>query len=196
MPVLIDASQVESIRGGSPTRVPLNLWFSVAPFGDHTRRDSPLCSFSGSSASLGTRRHGRCCRSFAVRWHERRETTSTRRRSVLPGLVADRWTGHDCTEAVGLLEGFSAEVIVADKAYDADALIDCIEDRGAPAVIPPRANRREPRNLDHHRNRDRNLIERFFCRMKHFRRIATRYDKLSCRFSAFVAIVAAFIWPT
>jgi transposase len=62
------------------------------------------------------------------------------------------------------------------------------------AVIPPRANRSAQRSFDRHRYRDRNLVERFFCRVKQFRRIATRYEKLAGRYSAFIALVAAFIW--
>jgi len=61
---------------------------------------------------------------------------------------------------------------------------------GAAAVIPPRTNRLEQRSFDKHRN----LIERFFLRIKHFRRIAIRYDKLAEQFSSFIAIVAAFLW--
>ncbi|QQV58209.1 transposase (plasmid) [Ralstonia syzygii subsp. celebesensis] len=64
----------------------------------------------------------------------------------------------------------------------------------AQAVIPSRAHRRERRPLDRHLYRSRNLVERFFARIKQFRRIATRYDKLAQRFSAFVSIAAAFIW--
>jgi transposase len=65
---------------------------------------------------------------------------------------------------------------------------------GIQAVIPSRSNRREQRPLDEHLYASRNLVERFFCRIKQFRRIATRYDKLSERFSSFVALAAAFIW--
>ena len=108
--------------------------------------------------------------------------------SLTPGQV------HDIKEAEALIAGLDAEVVVADKAYDADALLQCIERIGAMAVIPPRANRTDQRCIDRHRYQDRNLVERFFCRIKHFRRIATRYDKLAGRFSAFVALVAAFIW--
>jgi transposase len=52
----------------------------------------------------------------------------------------------------------------------------------------------KPRIFDRHQYKHRNLIERFFCRLKQFRRIATRYDKLASRFSAFIALVASFIW--
>ncbi|MGH9891051.1 MAG: IS5 family transposase [bacterium] len=101
---------------------------------------------------------------------------------------------HDVTQAEELILGIPAEAVVADKAYDADAFIDSITDAGACAVIPPRRNRHDPRPFDRHRYKARNLVERFFCRIKHFRRIATRYDKLASRFSSFISLVAAFVW--
>lgn len=101
---------------------------------------------------------------------------------------------HDCQQAVPLLAGLLSSAVIADKAYDADALIAHIQEIGAAAVIPPRANRRDQRPYDKHQYKHRNLIERFFLRIKHFRRIATRYDKLAERFSSFIAIVAAFLW--
>ena len=58
----------------------------------------------------------------------------------------------------------------------------------------PKANRKELRNYDVHHYRTRNLIERFFARIKQFRRIATRYDKLAVRFEVFISTTAAFIW--
>lgn len=98
------------------------------------------------------------------------------------------------TQAQTLIDGIATDAVIADKAFDADALITAIEQAGAKAVIPPKSNRRVPRDFDRHQYKHRNLIERFFCRMKHFRRIATRYDKLASRFSAFIALVASFIW--
>lgn len=110
-----------------------------------------------------------------------------------------RWTltagqTHDCQQAAPLLEGLHPDAVVADKAYDADALIAHIREIGAAVVIPPRINRLEQRSFDKHQYKHRNLIERFFLRIKHFRRIATRYDKLAERFSSFIAIVAVFLW--
>ena len=114
------------------------------------------------------------------------------------GLMA-RWTltagqTHDSKQAAPLLEGLHPNAVVADKAYDADPLIAHIQEIGATAVIPPRTNRLEQRSFDKHQYKHRNLIERFFLRIKHFRRIATRYDKLAERFSSFIAIVATFLW--
>ena len=101
---------------------------------------------------------------------------------------------HDVTQAEAILDGIVAQAIIADKACDAESLIDSITQSGACAVIPARENRREPRAFDTHHYKHRNLIERFFCRLKQFHRIATRYEKLASRFSSFIALMAAFLW--
>jgi transposase len=85
----------------------------------------------------------------------------------------------DIEQATALIEGQPAEFIVADKGYDSDALVAAITKQGSQAVIPPRSNRLTPRTFDRHIYKSRNLIERFFGRIKQFRRIATRYDKLA-----------------
>lgn len=84
--------------------------------------------------------------------------------------------------------------VLADKAYDANALLACIANKQAKAVIPPRATRKVQRQFDRHQYRNRNVIERFFARIKHFRRVATRYDKLASRFASFVALTASLLW--
>ena len=116
----------------------------------------------------------------------------------LGNLARFRLTGgerNDITEAENLIEGMqNVGAVVADKAYDAAHLLECIESMNSTAVIPPRANRKELRSYDKHVYKSRNLIERFFARLKQFRRIATRYDKLDIRFEAFISLAAAFIW--
>ena len=97
---------------------------------------------------------------------------------------------NDVTQADGLIEGIAAGAVIADKAFDADPLIERIRASGATAVIPPRSNRLVLRRYDRRRYR----IERFFCRLKQFRRIATRYDKLAQRFASFIALTAAIVW--
>jgi transposase len=72
--------------------------------------------------------------------------------------------------------------------------VGTIEITGAQAIIPPRSNRNRPRKVDWHRYKARNLVERFFNRLKQFRRLATRYDKLAKHFSAFLHIACAYIW--
>jgi transposase len=100
---------------------------------------------------------------------------------------------HDVTQAHELLHAVPAKCVVADKAYDAQALRQAISDAGAKAVIPPRANRRETIRWSKKIYRHRNLVERFFCRIKHYRRIATRYEKLAERFASFISLVSAIV---
>jgi transposase len=101
---------------------------------------------------------------------------------------------HDVTQAEPLLEGIPAQQVVADKGYDAKWLIDLIHGRSAKANIPARAGNAYPRDFDAHDYEARNLVERFFARIKHFRRIATRYEKLDVRYAAMLALASALIW--
>jgi len=98
------------------------------------------------------------------------------------------------TQALALLKTVAAEAVLADQAYDANALLVCIANKQAKAVIPTRANRKVRRQCDRHQYRKRDVIERFFARIKQFRRIATRYDKLASRFASFVALTATLLW--
>jgi transposase len=100
---------------------------------------------------------------------------------------------HDLTCAEPLLENVDPGALIGDKAFDSDPLISCLEQRDITPVIPPRANRKEPRACDYPLYCERNLIERFFNKIKHFRAIATRYDKLDRNFLAAVQLVSAMV---
>ena len=100
----------------------------------------------------------------------------------------------DIAQAPALIEGFDAHTVIADKGYDADALVARINAAGAAAVIPPRSNRTEQRAYDRHLYKDRNLVERFFNRIKQFRRIATRYEKLARNYFSMLNLVCAYVW--
>ena len=89
-----------------------------------------------------------------------------------------------------LIEGIPCGAVIADRAYDAEHFHDAILETGATAVIPPRHNRRRPHACDWTLYTERNVIERFFNKLKHFRRIATRYDKLLQNFMGFVTMGA------
>ena len=97
---------------------------------------------------------------------------------------------NDMAQAHALIEGFAPEAVIADKGYDADPLHDAILEAGAEPVIPPRRNRRRPHAYDRHLYKERNRIERFFAKLKQFRRVATRYDKLLSNFRGFVLLAA------
>ncbi len=100
---------------------------------------------------------------------------------------------HDLACAEPLLENVDPGALLGDKAYDADALIDTLTQRGITPVIPPKANRKTPRPCDFALYCERNLVERFFNKLKHFRAIATRYDKLAKIFLAGVQLASAII---
>lgn len=108
--------------------------------------------------------------------------------SLTPGQASD------LSQAAPLLKTVEPDAFLADKAYDADALIETLEERGITPVIPSKANRLIQRETDFALYRERNLVERFFCKLKGFRAIATRYDKLASTFLAAVQLVAAMFW--
>ena len=107
--------------------------------------------------------------------------------SLTPGQASD------LSQAEPLLEDFAPEAFLADKAYDADRLILALEARAIKPVIPPKSNRLVQRHCDFALYRERNLVERFFNTLKHFRAIATRYDKLARNFLSAVHLVATTI---
>jgi len=84
-------------------------------------------------------------------------------------------------------------VVIADKGYDKQALVDEIAGRGADAVIPTQADRSRQRPLDRHTYKERNLAERFWAHAKQFRRVATRYEKKAANFLAFAWVAALTI---
>lgn len=85
-------------------------------------------------------------------------------------------------------------MLIADKGYDANALRAAVAEKGAWANVPPKANRKDPICFSKYLYRARNLVERFFNKIKHFRRIATRYDKLAENFLAALKLAAIRIW--
>ena len=102
---------------------------------------------------------------------------------------------HDSKKAKDLLEAVihKDSHVLGDKAFDTDAIIEYIASKTAIAVIPPKKNRVDQRDYDKELYKNRNQIERFFNRLKNFRRIATRYDKLVSSFMALVQLAAALI---
>jgi len=100
---------------------------------------------------------------------------------------------HDLAGAEPLLDDVDPQALIGDKAYDADALIETLAERRITSVIPPKANRKIPRACDFALYCERNLVERFFNKLKHFRAVATRYDKLARNFLAGVQLASAII---
>ena len=132
---------------------------------------------------------GRSCGGFISKLHAVVDALGNPLRLALtPGQQAD------CTVAAELLAGLSVGAVLADKAYDTDALVAEITRAGAMVVVPSKSSRRATRTLDHNLYADRNKIERFFNRLKQYRRLATRYDKSAASFLAFAHYAATFVW--
>lgn len=90
----------------------------------------------------------------------------------------------DYAKALDLIQGYEFQALLGDKGYDADYIVTAVGK--AQAVIPLRAMRKSPRSYDTELYKERNLVERMFNKLKHFRRIATRYDKLAIAYLSFV----------
>ena len=102
---------------------------------------------------------------------------------------------HDLEGADALLPQMAADTLLADKAFDADKrVIEPLLAAGKTAVIPPKSNRKIQRDYDKEAYKARHLIENFFCKLKQFRAIATRYDKTARYFLAAIHLAAAIIW--
>lgn len=98
------------------------------------------------------------------------------------------------TQAEALIEGFVAGYVLADKGYDSDRFVSAIENSQAVPVIPSKKNRKISREYDKELYKERNLVERFFQKVKHFRRIATRYERLARNYQAMLSLVSIVIW--
>lgn len=108
---------------------------------------------------------------------------------LTPGQASDL-AGSDV-----LLEDLEAETLLADKGYDADErVIQRLQAAGKKPVIPPKRNRREPREYDRELYKARHLVENFFARLKQYRAIATRYDKLAESFLGAIYLAATVVW--
>lgn len=101
---------------------------------------------------------------------------------------------HDLIAAPALIAGLKSRHVVADRGYDSDAFLALIRSGGAKAQIPSTRSRNVQRSVNRRIYRQRNLVERFFCKLKQFRRIATRFEKLARNFLAAVALASARLW--
>jgi transposase len=109
------------------------------------------------------------------------------------GLTAGQ--AHDAPAALTLLDRLDPRTIVlGDKAYDGNAIRDLIEAQGAVPNIPAKSNRKWRPCFSKTLYRERNQVERFFSKLKHFRRIATRHDKLAENFLAMIQLASMRLW--
>ncbi|MCY4007385.1 MAG: transposase [Rhodobacteraceae bacterium] len=106
---------------------------------------------------------------------------------VLPGQT------YDLKAVPELLDDLTCEMLMGDKAFDADGLLATVAERGATAVIPPQSNRNTSRDFDHDATRERHRIETVFAKIKEAHSLATRYDKTRASFAAGIHLMAGVV---
>ena len=101
---------------------------------------------------------------------------------------------HDITQAESLIEGFAFERVIADRGYASQDFVDKLLARGLEVVIPPHPRAKAQREYDKRWYRERNLVERFINKIKHFRRVFSRFEKLDTSHLGFLHFVGTLIW--
>lgn len=99
----------------------------------------------------------------------------------------------DIKQAEALLTEYETDAVIADRGYDADSLLSWLADSQVEAVIPAKKNRLIERSIDENLYKDRNKVERYFNKLKQYRRVATRYEKTARSFAGFIYIASALI---
>jgi transposase len=100
----------------------------------------------------------------------------------------------ECCLAIPLLENVKATAVLADKGYDTNALREWLKAQGIKAVIPPKSNRKEQIECDYHHYKERHAIECLFGKLKHYRRIATRYEKKAINYMGMLSFASVLLW--
>jgi transposase len=101
---------------------------------------------------------------------------------------------HDISQAADLIAGFKFEHVIADRGYAAEGFVELVIESNAEPVIPPHQRAKQQREYDTWLYRERHLVECFINKIKHFRRVFSRFDKLAGRYLGFVQFVSALIW--
>ena len=108
--------------------------------------------------------------------------------------IVTQGTAADCKQAVALIDGLSAQYLLADRGYDTNEILSQAVNQGMAPVIPPKKNRKEQREYDKELYKARHLVENAFLHLKRWRGIATRYAKNTASFLAAIHIRCIFLW--
>ena len=134
--------------------------------------------------SLGRSRGG-----FSTKIHLATDALGNALRFILTG--GER---NDITQAELLVNGLSANYVIADKGYDAEAFVLKLKARNCKVVIPSRSNHKVQRKIDEHLYKERHLIENQIGKLKHFRRVFSRFDKLAKNYLSFIYLASTVVW--
>ena len=134
--------------------------------------------------SLGRSRGG-----FSTKIHLATDALGNALRFILTG--GER---NDITQATQLIENFAADYVIADKGYDSEAFVLKVKEKNSEAVIPSRRNHKVQREIDKHLYKERHLIENQIGKLKQFRRVFSRFDKLAKNYLSFIYFASTVVW--
>ena len=154
---------------------------------DSTIVRAHACS-AGARKKHGHQALGRSRGGFSTKIHLTTDDSGTALRIILTAGERD-----DSTQAENLVDGFEFESLLGDKAYDSDKFLQPLVEKGVKIVVPTRINRKIQREIDRLMYRERNWIERFIGKLKQYRRIFSRFDKLAKNYLSFIHLVSALI---
>ncbi len=143
----------------------------------------------GRTKKHGAQSLGRSRGGFSTKIHLATDALGNAVRFILTG--GER---HDITQAASLSEDLCADYVIADKGYDAEAFILKLQERNSKAVIPSRSNHKVQRKIDTHLYKERHLIENQIGKLKHFRRVFSRFDKLAKNYLSFIYLASTVVW--
>ncbi|MFD1690833.1 IS5 family transposase [Azotobacter chroococcum] len=147
------------------------------------------CAAGAANSTAAQEALGRSRGGFGSKIHALTDALGLPIRFMLtPGQAAD------ISQAIPLMAGIDTSALLADKGYDANRLLAWLKERQIQAVIPAKRNRIEQRPCDWHLYKERHVIECLFSKLKHYRRIATRYEKKASHFKGMLAFAAALLW--
>ena len=142
------------------------------------------CSKKHGEQSLGRSRGG-----FSTKVHLAADALGNALRFILTG--GER---NDITQAPALIKDLFAEYVIADKGYDSEAFVSRLKEQDSAAVIPSRATNKVQREIDTHLYKERHLVENQIGKLKHFRRVFSRFDKLAKNYLSFIYFASTVIW--
>ncbi|AMO56528.1 hypothetical protein GZ77_05735 [Endozoicomonas montiporae] len=156
---------------------------------DSTVIRAHACAAGAKNSTAEDEAMGRSKGGFSCKVHALTDALGLPVRFIItPGQAAD------IKEAIPLMENISTEALLADKGYDSDYLVQWLAERNIQAVIPPKANRREPHDCDWWLYKERHGVECMFGKIKHYRRVSSRFEKKAINYLGMLAIVAIMLW--
>jgi transposase len=142
-----------------------------------------------SAKKEGAQSLGRSRGGFSTKLHLATDALGNAVRFILTG--GER---NDITQAEQLIENLHAEYVIADKGYDSEAFVLKVKEQNSKAVIPSRSNHKVQREIDKHLYKERHLIENQIGKLKHFRRVFSRFDKLAKNYLSFIYFASTVVW--